>query len=64
MSMTRSLNGLIALLLFMASTLSVMESTPADAASLSESEPVLIAQSDEPKPKPEEGEDDLGEDDC
>lgn len=65
MSIQRSLNSLIALLLFMASTLCVIESTPADAASLSSTEPVLIAQSDdEKKPKPEDAEDDLGEDDC
>ena len=65
MSIQGTLNGLLALSLLVASTLAIVPLNKAMAASLTDSKPVLIAQSEEkPKPKPEGGEGELGEDDC
>lgn len=62
MNIQRPLLGLVLSFLFLAAFFAAPGANLAYADTLRGQEPVLIAQSDEQKP--EEGEDDLDEDDC
>ncbi len=64
MKIQRPLLGLVLSFLFLIVAAGVTKINSAAADTVSAQEPVQIAQSDEQKPKEEEGEDDLGEDDC